>query len=424
MTDENDTNVHVGPIPFGDPTALASDERFQTDVDNTPNYLGVVDRMMRPDHFLNKLRRSHEARMDIMVGNVEDLNLTHVTDDKTKRTYFAISPNPNLFPAGSKAREWFEEYRRMPIDESGLRSMCHQIGRTYATMRNFDDPVGRLLNEFHDWFRAGSAKGLIVRTITEEFESKRTVDAFVPGKTNLISNYELMSGIFESVQSCYGDCIRGVQMLSGNSSDNVNYRILFGNPLTVEESDKSKALFLMFSYMGSEHALSATEIDLGFWRLVCSNGAMRRDLSYVRAAWNRFNTPNRFMLKVNNLVEMSGVYANSITRKIEEMRNTRLNDHPLSILDNLRSQRLIDSRHCETAILASERIEEDSTWGMFNLLTDAAKTHSDLRRRSMAESNAMRIAMQPNGFNGVMAEGFRKGLDSKDLHADLKPYLK
>jgi hypothetical protein len=311
----------------------------------------------------------------------------------------------------------------MRISDSGLRSMCMQIGRTWATLKNFDDPVGRLLSEFHDWFRSSSAKGLIVRTNTEMSEASRTVDAFVPGKTNLISNYELMSGIFNSIDNCYGDCVRGVQMLSGNDSDNVAYRILFGDPITVENNDRNKATFLMFSYMGSEHLLNATELDLGLWRLICANGSMRKDLSYVRAKWGRFNSVNKFMATIDRLVEMSGVYGNSMSRKIEEMRNNRLANDPLEILDSMRSQRLIDSRHFETAVLQSERIEEDTNWGMFNLLTDAAKTHGDLGRRSLAESNAMRVAMQPNGFNGLMQNGFRKVVAMTDLHEDLKPYL-
>lgn len=409
----------VEPRTFGVVDALPTNARFETESSVDQNIMGVIDRMMRPDDFLKKLRMMHDNRMDIMVSNVDDLNLQHVRDEERRRVYFAIKPNPRLFPVGSKAREWFEEYEMMEIDDTGVRSMCHQINRSWSTMLNFDNPAGRLLSEFHDWFRSSNAKSLVVRTNTSTTERARLVDAFVPGNLNLASNFEMMTGIFERLTHCYGDCIRGVQTLHGSTPENLCYRVLFGNPIAVEGSDIRKANFMMLNYMGSEHGLNKTELDLGMWRLVCANGAMRKDLSIVRAVWGRFNTMDKFMYSVDNLVELSGHYAGSMTRKIEELRNTALIADPMLMLETLRAQRLIDSRHFETAAYAVDRIEENTNWGMMNLLTDAAKTHGDMRKRTTAETNSLMLAMQPQSFNGIVSDGFSEVRAKLDLRNEL-----
>jgi hypothetical protein len=409
--------------PFGDALALPSDHRFDTEMNVEPRANGVIDRMMRPDHFLNMLRKTHESRIDILVNDIDDLNLKYYTDELTQRKFFAINPNPKLFPVGSKAREWFENYKTMSFDSCGVKSMHAAVNRNFSTLRNFSDSAARLLSELHDWFRRSNGKGLIIRTNTALGEAARTVYAVTPGKFNLISDYELMCQVFEGLNSAYGDCIRGVQSMS-NGVDDSCFRVVFGNPIYSENGSGPEKNFMMLNYVGSEHGIQRTEVDLGLWRMVCVNGAMRRDLNFVRAVWGRFNSPSKFLNDISRLIDMSGVYANSMSRKIEELRNTDLIDSPMVVLRALDEQRLIDTKHLEAAMYEAEHIEELNCWGMMNVLTAAARAHASSRRRGLAESRALMYAMQKGSFNSLVSEGFRKHEASKDLTDDLRPFIK
>jgi len=400
--------IHPETRPVGETGVIDGSLRFDTEQARNPNALGVIDRMMRPDHFLNVLADQARQREDVLVGDVESLNMRFVpTSEGRIRNYFIIAPNPKLFPNGSKLREWFEEYKEMVVDPTGYRSACKQIERSHSTLKKFDNPAGRFLSEFHDLFRRGHGKGLVLRTTNHgESEKERTIDAFAPGNLNTISNFQLCSAIMNRVNEVYGDCVRGVQTINSSEPENLSYRILFGNPIVKEEKKgKDKLNFLMFSFMGSEHCLSQTEVDIGFWRLICANGAMRRDLKICHVGWRRFDSEKKFLHRIGSMVNMAGVYGDCIARNIEMLQNLDLDREPENMLEALNEQRMLDSRSYETAKLGLMDSYVRTNWDFFNLLTDAAKTHKSMQNRSKAESRAMMLAMQPKAFNGVASEG-------------------
>jgi hypothetical protein len=64
----------------------------------------------------------------------------------------------------------------------------------------------------------------------------------------------------------------------------------------------------------------------------------------------------------------------------------------------------------------------ETNWDFLNLLTDSAKTHGDMRKRSRAESRALMMAMQPSAFNGIVTEGFSKTASKADFLKELKGF--
>jgi len=415
---------HPESIPVGEAGVLDDTIRFETEQARNPNALGVMDRMMRPDHFLNMLAKEAECREDILVTDASSLNLRFKKADSKKASRFVIEPDPNLFPKGSKVREWFKEYGEMVIDPTGYRSACNQIERSAKVFTKFSDPQGRFMSELTDYFRRSSGRGLIVRTTNHgRKEEYRTVDAFAPGNTNTISNFQLMSATMHRINQVYGDCIRGVHTMLGENPENLSYRLLFGNPIYREAGgDHKKMSFLMFNFMGSEHCFSKTEIDLGFWRMICANGAVRHDLSLCHVSWNRFDSENKFLKKVSNLIDMSGVFGDCIARKIQFLESSPLEIEPHDLLTALDERRLIDARVFSTAMLSLNQVLPETNWDFLNLLTDSAKTHGDMRNRTKAESKALMLAMQPKAFNGVVTDGFSKVSASGDLMSDLKKF--
>lgn len=416
----------TGAIPEGITMAgiagsLGESVRFETEQARNPNGLGLMDRMMRPDHFLNLLESEAEQREDLMVADVSALNLKWNEAKDGSAAHFSISPDAKSFVKGSRIREWFESYGSMRVDYTGYRSACKQIERTPKTLNKFDNPAGRFMSELSDYYRRSSGRGIIVRTNNHGRPEKgRTVDAFCPGKMNMVSNFQLAMAIFSRINQVYGDCIRGVQTIRGDEPENLSYRILFGNPIAKEKNrDPRHMSFLMFSFMGSEHGLTQTDLDLGFWRMVCTNGAMRRDLNICHASWRRFDSEKKFLHRAGNLVNMAGVYGDCIGRKIHELEEMELAQSPHDILSALQVQRLMDKRTLETAELSLNSSVPETNWDFLNLLTDASKTHADMRRRSKAESTALMLSMQPRAFNGIVTDGFNKTASRGDFRAEL-----
>lgn len=418
-------NLNPNTIPVGEDGIINENVSFETEKTRNPNVLGVVDRMMRPDHFLNLLAEEADSREDILVSDVSLLDIKYKESESNKFSHFYISPKPEQLPKGSKIREWFEEYKEMRLDYTGFRSACHQIERTPGIMNNFANPQARFLSELSDYFRRSSGKGLLIRTTNHGKDEKhRTVDAFAPSKMNTISNFQLMSAIMHRIKHVYGDVIRGVQMMNGSNPDNLSYRLLFGNPIHREANggDHRKMSFLMFNFMGTEHGLGKTNIDLGFWRMWCSNGAMRQDLSLCHVSWRRFDSEKNFLSKVSNLVNMSGVYGDCIGRLMKSLEGMPLEREPHDLLTALSEQGFIDNRVFDTAMFGINILLPETNWDFLNLLTDASKTHADMRTRSKAESRALMLAMQPRSFNGVATEGISKTSAKGDFASDLRNF--
>lgn len=419
---------HAETRPVGATGVIDGSLRFETEQARMPNALGVVDRMMRPDHFLNTLADEARQREDVLVGDVHSLNMRFVPSEKGKiHNHFVIAPDPRLFPKGSKIREWFESYKEMRIDSTGYRSACKQIERSQSTLNKFDNPAGRFMSEFHDLFRRGHSKGLVLRTTNHGGdESGRTVDSFAPGNLNTISNFQLCASIMHRLNEVYGDCIRGVQTVRGTAPENLSYRILFGNPIFREakakDGDNRKLSFLMFSFMGSEHCLAQTEVDIGFWRLICANGAMRRDLKVCHVGWRRFDSEKRFLFRIGNMVNMAGVYGDCMARRIETLEDMRLDREPYEMLEALAGQKIMDKRTIETAKMGLNEMAVDTNWDFLNLLTDSAKTHGSMLLRSKAESRALMLAMQPKAFNGVASDGVIETAKKGDFALELRKF--
>jgi hypothetical protein len=414
--------VPSSPRRIGGAVRLPGTIRFDTEMDREPNALGVLDRMMRPDHFLNLLHLEAKQRQDILVPDVSDLNMRFKKGESVYDSGFYISPDPKKLPKSSHLRSWFEEHREMRIADLGYKSACQRIERNPDVFGNFQDPAGRFLSEFFDYHRSSTGKGLVVRTSTHGGDEKcRTVDAFAPADLNPISNFELMAATMQRLNEVYGDKIRGVQHLSGHTGDNVCYRVVFGDPIIQESNtrDPNKICFIMLSFMGTEHGLCNTEIDLGFWRMICLNGAMRRDLRFCHATWKRFDSERKFLTKIGNFIDMAGVYGDVMSRRIRSLEEMPLNKDSLRILDILLEQNLLDKRTHATAILASQEREPETAWDLLNILTDSAKSHGNLRRRSNVESRALAIAMQPESFNGVASIGFNKTSARSDLAKEI-----
>lgn len=413
------------PIPpIGEGHSMDNTLRFNTETNREMNSLGIMDRMMRPDDFLNMLAGKADRREDILVDDARTLQIRWQDSQEGVSGHYYIEPDPKRFTQSDKLREWFRKHKRMPLNKLGFQTACKRINRSPKVFEKFENPHNRFLSEFHDWYRGASGRGLIVRTTSsglKKDDGDREIEAIVPSEFNPISNYQLCASVLERIQQAHGDVLRGVQVLSsGENQSSLSYRILFGNPVLRESvSDPKKLSFVMLNFMGSEHGLGPTTMDLGLWRLICANGAMREDIDFCHCSWGRKSDERSFFESINNMINMAGIYGGSMTDKLAHLENEKLVADPFAILNALRSQNLLDAKHTESAHRNIQVHEPKTNYDMFNSLTDAAKVHGDLRKRVRAESNSLMLAMQPRSFNGVAVNGFDKtaaGGDMADIY--------
>jgi len=381
--------------------------RFETEQNRETNALGILDRMMRPDDFMKMLQARAERREDMLMVDARDINLQWVDPSHSKPGHFAIAPSHKQFAKNSPLRDWFKTNKTMEVSSLGYKSACKQLKRSPDTYDQFENPKGRFLDEFHDMFRGSSAKGLLVRTYTPDTEDNRVVDAVLPGDYNPITNYQIMGALINRVGEVYGDQVRGIQVLEDDQLENVNYRVLFGNPIMREYGgDPTKILLTMLSFMGTERGINETVLDLGFWRLFCANGNMRQDIGGFHVGWRRFDSHKKFLDRAGGLIDMAGMFGDRMSERMMKLQDEKLVEDPMTVLSSLRGQKLLDKSTAETAQRTIEMDAPDTNWDFLNVLTDAAKCHGSMKKRCKAESNALMLAMQPSGFNGVVTKGF------------------
>jgi len=204
---------------------------------------GIIDEMQSPDKFLSNLKETNARRHDIVMPNSRELNLGYNEKEGQPRGYF-IEPDYKKFPSGSPMRDWFGENKRMYFSVKGIESAAHLINRSLKTFDKFDNPRGRFINEFNDWFRPNSDRQMILRTNfgPTHTEKHRFVDAIVDGRYNTVTNHDLMAATMTNLNAVYGDCLRGVQVLKSedNDEDNSGYRLIFGEPLLKESASDSE----------------------------------------------------------------------------------------------------------------------------------------------------------------------------------------
>lgn len=381
---------------------------FTTETGNTePNSAGVLDRMMSLDSAIDQLAKREADIVDYMAGTAKDMCLDFVPGDQDhlKRGSVYLLKHPDFGKDG------------MELTAKSVRSACKMMGTTEEFFRGFDDPQRKFVRDFNSFINH-SGKGVVIRTGTSSNGISRRVESFVPTSFNRTSDASIFGALLTRLNNDFANKIRGVQFLDDNNRGMTDYRVIFGDTMLKEDPrNPTKSVVPMLSFISSEHNLVDSKIALGLYRIYCRNGMMRTDWEGGIAKWNRRNSPNKFISKVGDIIGNVGHFASAISDTLGTRLNQPLAAPAIEILYAIKSMGLIGNKHFEAAERVLEYSEKATEYDFLNLLTDSAKHLNPLTARQNAESNAMRLAMQPNGFSGIMVDGFSKDAAKANLPA-------
>ena len=347
------------------------------------------------------------ARMPIAsMKKVSDLLETLERRDKDRQDYMILNPadhnfrftrgNPDL---GTPDRLLMEfDGQDLELSNGAIASGCKMLKTSVSYFQdNFSDWQTKFVRDFSSAMNHNQ-KGCFARTDCLSNGTTRRIESFVSGNWQLrVGESDIVRGVAERLNAQYGDSILGVQHIHEGHRNSV-YRFVFGD--TIMGDDNNIKMYPMVSLLHSPYGFSNTELSLGIYRVICENGALRRDFSAGVARWNQRSNPESFFGKIRDAVDNAGDFAKTCKDHFYRMVDEKIGHHPLIVLRNLREAKAISQPHLETAIQFLAERDVSTEYDMLNLLTDSAKTVRPLQARQDAESNALRIAMTVGGFGG------------------------
>tara|TARA_B100000614_G_scaffold262909_1_gene300618 strand:+ start:141685 stop:142968 length:1284 start_codon:yes stop_codon:yes gene_type:complete len=399
---------------------------FRTEGRVAPNGNGVEDRIYDPSDLLGELAARAEDRQDLLITDPTDARMTwEPTNEATGvKGHFRLAPE-NLSPG--VLRDYLEQHGAVEFGwgSTAHRSLCKLMDTTPERYRKMgDNPERRFLGEVRDWFshpREGN-NGFIVRTESEG--AKRVVNGFVPGNFNTLDEYAIVATIMEQLDSAK-QYINGVNVLNDPRRATSSFRVIFGDPvINRDQHDPASDLFCMLDIRYSPIGFTSFEASLALWRLICRNGMMRRDLDFLRVKWGQHYRENedashrRLFDRTAEVVGKVEQFAPMIAASVSDLPSKALGEQPEEIVSALNRMRLLPQKHHDLSLARLEaRVDGPVTteWDMLNVLTRSAHDLPSISERQQGEHRAMRLAMQPEAFTGVVQAGLDETIAKGDL---------
>lgn len=343
-----------------------------------------ISSMVKVNELLSNLERKDKDRQDYMILNPLDHNLRFEKGDAEAGTHNRLMITL--------------DDQDMELSHGAVSSGCKMLHTSVQYFQNnFSDWEKKFVRDFSAAM-IHNQKGCYARTDCLTNGVKRRVESFVSGNWFLrVGESDIVRGVAERLNAQYGDSIIGVQHIHEGHRNSV-YRFVFGETIMGEENHVK--MYPMVSLIHSPYGFSSTELSLGIYRVICENGALRRDFAAGVARWNQRSNPDSFFSKIRDAVDNAGDFAKSCKDHFHRMLDSKVSEHPLVVLKCLRQAKAITQPHLETSIQFLAEREVKTEYDMLNLLTDSAKTIHPLQHRQEAESNALRIGMSGGGFSG------------------------
>ena len=345
-----------------------------------------ISSMVKVNDLISTLEQRDLNRQDFMILNPSDHRLRYEQGNKE----LGISDRMLITFDGQD----------IEVSESAISSGCKMLKTSSQYFRdNFENWQSKWVKDFSSALQHNGS-GCYARTDCLSNGIARRVESFVSGNWELgIGESTIVRGIAERLNAQYGDSILGVQVVSERKRNSL-YRFVFGN--TIMGDDSHTKMYPMVNLLHSPYGFSNTELSLGIYRVICENGALRRNFSAGTVKWNQRSNPDTFFSRINSSVDMAGDFATECKKYFERMVEERLTNHPLVTLNCLRQARAITTQHLETATMFLPEREVKTEYDMLNILTDSAKNIHPINRRQEAESNAFHVALSSGGFNGLV----------------------
>ena len=403
---------------------------FRTERRPVPGHNGIEDRVYNPNDLLAELAARSEDRQDLLITDPVDANMSWIPTSEIDgvKGHFRLAPE-NV--SRGVLHDYMQEHGDINFEwgSPAHRSICRMMETTPERYRKFGNGAeGRFLREFREWFAnpREDNKGIIVRTESDAL-GKRMVEGFVPGNFNTLDEFSIVATVMEQLDSSK-QFVNGVNVLHDSHRKTSSFRIIFGDPVITPGDhtflDDNDETFCMLDIRYSPIGYTSFDAQLALWRLLCRNGAMRRDLEFLHVKWgqhyreNEDSSHRRLFDRTAEVVSRVDQFAPMIGAACRGLPGLALGEEPEEIIGALNRMHLLPKKHHDLALARLESRVDGvvrTEWDMLNLLTRSAHDLSSISERQTGEGRALQMAMQPEAFSGIVQAGFDASLARNDL---------
>jgi len=248
--------------------------------------------------------------------------------------------------------------KEFPLLPTGKTTMCKTLGipKSYFNRYPIETEIAEHSNTMLNLLPEAE---VLVRTNGD------SVVAVLPTNYAVYDNWQFFESMLENENKL------GAYKMSSNRSSSVNdvFTITFGEP-----KNKADEIYPMLRFSNSEVGMGNLTVEMGLFRLVCSNGAVRKARDYGYFNWGH---NMRSLNKVNTFIGISldlGLQkSEQLATKMEQAREEKLTLPTADIVGRLVERNWLSTVFAKKILAENEAIPIVTKFELVNAITRKAQ---------------------------------------------------
>lgn len=260
--------------------------------------------------------------------------------------------------------------------DTGKRTLCRVLHMPRSYFKKY--PVDTEMSEHSNvLLQAKPDEELLIRTKGDK------VRAVLDPKYAIYDNDKFLEAV-HAVEPQLKNCTIGLQNISDTSC---MFQILFGSPKVQQDET-----YPMIRLHNSEVGLGDLQIEMGLFRLVCTNGLVRKQSDYGYFKWKHTNKLiNKIDALVPAVIDRGAQKWVQAQDRFEKARDIKLSRPLVTTVGELLERNEISGKFAKTLIKSSEATSLNNLFDVVNLITNEAQKMTSWSGRTTYEDLASRM---------------------------------
>lgn len=302
------------------------------------------------------------SKLDEVISSLGN-SVAKKVDFRDKGEHIKVSPSFSHVSVADK------EY---PLTDTGKLTLCKTLGIPKNYFKRY--PVTTELSEHaNTLLKAKAETEFLIRS------NDNGVRAILPNKYAIFDNLDVLGVIKKTNQFDTSN------VTSAIANDRMaSYCVLFGEP-----ADKKDEIFPMVRITNSEVNLANLTVEMGLFRLICTNGAVRKTADFGYFHWSHsLRTVNAIPGMIEHSINIGLSKCFDLQVSMEKSRDEKLKTSFSSVLSDLMERSYISSSFAKKLQTENEAIPATTKFDVVNLITRLAQNESSWSTRSRYENVA------------------------------------
>lgn len=288
-------------------------------------------------------------------------------DFKVARKDIKVKDNGSLISIGTK------DFR---MERTGVATLAKTLTIPLSYFSKY--PVnGEFSEHANTLLQSKSEEEVLVRSVGD------SVRAILPTDYAVYDNLQL----FEKLAS-FGDRLPAYKINILKTTDCFNvFNITYGKALV--EKDET---YPMVRVSNSEVGLGDFTVEMGLFRLICTNGLVRKDRDYGYLRWShQLKTAHQLNAFIENALEKGLTRCIDMQNKFEKAREEKITLPFMQIIGSLVSMNTIPVAFASKLIKQSESQPIETKFDLINLITKEAQNEKSWSAQTRYENIASKF---------------------------------